>query len=130
MNIFIILSKVFRNDAHTCCKFFQITQTRAPIFTLFIVLCLKICLILHQFITKTTFLTFFHCFVTQNIKITTLKNYGVKFSNFKSFYMTSGVQELRHNFRSKLLKFRSGWQLCNMFNRYKNNISKLVLLFF
>ena len=27
--------------------------------------------------------------------------------------MTSGVQELRHNFRSKLLKFRSGWQLCS-----------------
>ena len=28
--------------------------------------------------------------------------------------MISGVQELRHNFRSKLLKFRSGWQLCNL----------------
>ena len=26
--------------------------------------------------------------------------------------MISGVQESRHNFRSKLLKFRSGWQLC------------------
>ena len=25
--------------------------------------------------------------------------------------MISGVQESRHNFRSKLLKFRSGWQL-------------------
>ena len=112
MNIFIIVSKVFHNDAHTCCKFFQITPTRALIFALFIVLCLKICLILHQFITETIRLTFFHCFVAQNIKITTLKNYGVKFSNFRSFYMTSGVQELRHNFRSKLLKFRSGWQLC------------------
>ena len=27
--------------------------------------------------------------------------------------MISGVQESRHNFRGKLLKFRSGWQLCN-----------------
>ena len=26
--------------------------------------------------------------------------------------MILGVQESRHNFRSKLLKFRSGWQLC------------------
>ena len=26
--------------------------------------------------------------------------------------MISGVPELRHNFRGKLLKFRSGWQLC------------------
>ena len=78
MNNFIILSKVFHNDAHTCCKFFQITSTRALIFTLFIVLCLKICLILHQFITKTICLTFFHCFVAQNIKITTLKIMGSK----------------------------------------------------
>ena len=28
--------------------------------------------------------------------------------------MISGVLELRHNFRSKLLKFRSGWQLCDI----------------
>ena len=59
MNIFLILSKVFHNDEHTCCKFFQITPTRALICTPFIVLCLKICLILHQFITKTTCLTYF-----------------------------------------------------------------------
>ena len=52
---------------------------------------------------------FFHCFVFQNIK-NSLKYVGVKFNNFRSFYIVSGVPKLRHNFRSKLL-FRSVWQL-------------------
>ena len=48
-----------------------------------------------------------------------LKNYGVKVSNFRSFHMISGVQELRHNFRSTctLLKFRSSWQLWRLMSR-------------
>ena len=74
MNSLIILSKVLHNGAHICCKFFQITPTRALIFTLFIGLCVKIGLILHQFITKTTYPTFFHCvFCGQNIKNNDLK---------------------------------------------------------
>ena len=33
------------------------------------------------------------------------------------FLMILGVQEIAHNFRSKLLKFRSGWQLCIQYVR-------------
>ena len=103
MNSFIIVSKFCHNDAQTCCKFFQMTLTRAIIFILFIVFCLKICFILHKFINETTCLTYFSLFCDPKYKKNGLKNLWsqiyMQFQEFLDYFRNSGVKTQVQEFR-------------------------------